>query len=599
VRREKAAKLLPSTRDGEPMHSPLASVLLAAREFSAAPKRSYFIPRDAIDFCLTKDAITAEIVRLGIDTSFSLEEMADCILYKYRKIFGILTMMNKGGEIEKFLFHHLPDAKLPLRIPDSAEIRRPLQPELAIFESWSDSDIRSFSSTQWSFLAPFFRRGTQSKISHYNLESKIVLPFLEDKDLSEPRPGGFSTVFRVQIHPDHYNFDSPHGNNRSFAIKCLKSSNDRDFEQEVSILQSFSHDHAHDHIIKLLASYTFRSKNHLLFHWADKDLRRYWEDSEQPPKLTSVMMEWSLRQMRGLASGLDAIHNYPISMVDQVESTIRLTPSRNRRRASSGVEWRHGRHGDLKPENILWFSRGSKNDMGVFKISDFGTASSRNPWSQGEITTRPCGTLTYEPPDRWLGSEISQSYDLWSLGCVFLEFITWMLMGSEGGDLFRDARMESETAIDSFNGLGTENFFTLDGGTSGVLKSARLKDGVRLWMADLRGHSNCSYALRDLLLVIESELLVPEAQKRATSGTLMRLLDQIIQKGAASEQYRVADTALQLRPPPTSKKRDFPSTNLKTWSPDIKKARLDLIKCNWSLPLPRNPHEDEDHEHHF
>jgi hypothetical protein len=154
--------------------------------------------------------------------------------------------------------------------------------------------------------------------------------------------------------------------------------------------------------------------------------------------------------------------------------------------------------------------------------------------------------------------------------------------------------MESGTAIRNFNWLAADNFFTLDGGVSGVPKSARLKDGVRLWMADLRGHPNCSYALRDLLLVIESELLVPEAQNRATSGTLVRLLDQIIQKGAASEQYRVADTALQLRPPQTSKKRDFPSTNLKTWSPDVKRTRLDLIKCNWSLPLPRSPDEDED-----
>jgi hypothetical protein len=146
--------------------------------------------------------------------------------------------------------------------------------------------------------------------------------------------------------------------------------------------------------------------------------------------------------------------------------------------------------------------------------------------------------------------------------------------------------------------LATDNFFTLEGGISGVLKSARLKDGVRLWMADLRGHPNCSYALRDLLLVIELELLVPEAQKRATSGTLVRLLDQIIDKGATSEQYLVANTSLQLRPPQTSKKRDFQSTNMKTWSPSIKRARLDLIKSNWSLPLPRSPDEDEDFGQH-
>ena len=218
VRREKAAKLLPSTSDGAPMHSPLASFLLAARKCLAGPIRGYFIPADTIDRCLTKDGIAAEIVRLGIDTSVSLEETADCVFRKYQKIFGILTMMNKGGEIEKFLFHHASDAQLPLRIPESAEIRRPLQPELAVFEYWSDRDIHSFSSTQWSFLAPFFEIGTSSKNSHYNFEPKIVLPFLKDKGLSAPRPGGFSTVFKVQIHPAHHNFDPCYGNNANLRL---------------------------------------------------------------------------------------------------------------------------------------------------------------------------------------------------------------------------------------------------------------------------------------------------------------------------------------------------------------------------------------------
>ncbi|PMD12655.1 hypothetical protein NA56DRAFT_740354 [Hyaloscypha hepaticicola] len=367
VRREKAAKLLPTTTDGGPRHSPLASVLLAARKFSTVPKRSYFIPANAIDRCLTKDAIIAEIVRLGIDTSFSPEGIADCVFKKYRKIFGILTMINKGGEIEIFLFHQSSDAQLPLRIPESAEFRRPLQPELVIFESWSDSDTQSFSSTQWSFLTPFFRLGNSSKISHYNLESKIILPFLEDRNLSAPRSGGFSTVFKVQIHPAHHNFDPCYGNNAQFAVKRLSSSNDWDFEREKSMLQLFSHDYAHDHIIKLLASYSLRGKNHLLFHWADKDLRRYWEDSVKPPELTTKMVEWSLRQMRGLASGLDAIHNYPIPVKGQVESTFGLAPFR---KASS--EMMFGYHHDIKPANILWFSRDSMTDMGVFQIADFG-----------------------------------------------------------------------------------------------------------------------------------------------------------------------------------------------------------------------------------
>jgi serine/threonine protein kinase len=594
LKAKKAAKQLPNTIDRAPRRSPLHSVLRAARISAPGPNDSYFIPANAFDRCLTKDTIKAEMVRLGIDTSLPLEELADYVYKKSRKIFAILTMINKGDQIEKLLAHHPSDADLPLRMPESAEYRRPLLPEFAGFESWSDRDIHSFSSTQWSFLAPFFSRGTSSA-PHYELERQTILPFVEDKDLSAPRSGGFSTVYDVQIHPAHHSFDLRHGNNAHFALKELRFSKASDFEQEVSNLRMFSHKYAHDHLINLLASYSQGSKKYFLFPWAEKDLRRYWEDSVQPPELTIQMVEWSLRQMRGLACALDAIHNYPIQVEGQVESTSGLATST---KAPSDVVC--GWHADIKPENILWFSNpsamDSPDDKGVLKIADFGLAKFHTSLSPRVDTTTACGTLTYEPPDRWLGSEISQPYDIWSLGCVFSEFITWMLMGSEGGELFRDARIEPGSVIDPFNGVSTDNFFTIDGGMSGVPKSARLKDGVRLWMADLRGHPKCSYALRDLLIVIESELLVPEAQKRATSGTLIKLLDQIIQKGAASEQYRVADTAIQLRPPQTSKKRDFQPTNLKTWSPSMKRARLDLIQRHWSLPLSNSPHEDEDRD---
>lgn len=100
-----------------------------------------------------------------------------------------------------------------------------------------------------------------------------------------------------------------------------------------------------------------------------------------------------------------------------------------------------GRHGDLKPENILWFKPdGVSDDRGTLKISDFGlTRFHRSADGQHREQRH---TPTYRAPEYDLNRGIStQAYDIWSLGCVFLEFITWYLHGIHGvDDVFTEVR---------------------------------------------------------------------------------------------------------------------------------------------------------------
>jgi len=92
-----------------------------------------------------------------------------------------------------------------------------------------------------------------------------------------------------------------------------------------------------------------------------------------------------------------------------------------------------GLHGDIKPANLLWFpNHKDENDMGIIKISDFGS-------SQFKVCARASTPSTghsppYRPPEFDLhefDSVTTSSGDIWSLGCVFLEFVTWYIGGSE------------------------------------------------------------------------------------------------------------------------------------------------------------------------
>jgi serine/threonine protein kinase len=116
----------------------------------------------------------------------------------------------------------------------------------------------------------------------------------------------------------------------------------------------------------------------------------------------------------------------------------------------STIQRTHGRHGDLKPENILWFKNYKDNDhnsfMGVLKISDFGLTRFHKTASTSR--TDPFGiSPTYRAPEYDVRKKVSQSYDVWSLGCVILEFITWYILGSEEVQAFEHHRVEDDNSI--------------------------------------------------------------------------------------------------------------------------------------------------------
>lgn len=101
---------------------------------------------------------------------------------------------------------------------------------------------------------------------------------------------------------------------------------------------------------------------------------------------------------------------------------------------------------DMKPQNILLFQTNQTN-LPTLTITDFGSSMSRktatNHWPQV--------SLTYRAPE--YGDQVFdyRKYDIWGLGCIFLEGITWYLKGPNALTDFQNERIASSgDATDTF-----------------------------------------------------------------------------------------------------------------------------------------------------
>ena len=193
--------------------------------------------------------------------------------------------------------------------------------------------------------------------------------------------------------------------------------------------------HSHPHIVTHLATWTQDERHYMLFPYALCNLREYMGQN------TFVRKDavWLLHQFHGMAGAVKRIHD--LSVVEA--QTASLNPDERR------TAWHH----DIKPENILFFKDVSSS-QGIFRISDWGSAKVNLYRTRSYHTKSPIGTLTYEPPEYTYDGKTSRPYDLWSLGCVFLEILVWAAFGCEGVEAFsgqRDDKRNTKSGTSSTN----------------------------------------------------------------------------------------------------------------------------------------------------
>ncbi|KAH7355989.1 kinase-like domain-containing protein [Pyrenochaeta sp. MPI-SDFR-AT-0127] len=516
--------------------------LIRQRMVPSAGSHELFLPRNDLDDVITFSSIKGELKRSGVETTrldIIAQQVLECPPDKTasrRKIFTILCLLRKAPKIQTFIDEGYYDCDLPFDfgIQANSDPTGGFNPAPKFLKSWTGKNIDGFDKYQGQVLAPYFELSNESRLSfvEQNLHHSVVLPFVKykvkDHVLGKTMQGGFSEVRIVKIHRAHHDYISPDSvANVRFAVKQLQRyerTSEQARVQEVQAYKRLNHTQ-HPHLTRLLATYMHRKHLHLIFPCASGDLHNLWfdhfpkpEDLERNHKFT----RWVSRQLVGVATALHVIHNCDVNKFAADHSSIDAAKT-------------HGRHGDIKPENILWFryeSNGPEDvPFGVLKIADFGLAEFHSPLSlSGETSSVGGITPTYKAPEFDM-DRISPKYDIWSFGCVLLQFVVWYLRGWDGVEAFSRKRMDESNRFDH-----PDDFFNFQRVGRDVLVT-EAKQAVRQELADLRAHFDASDYILDLLDLIESRLLRMSAQKRATCDETMKQLEILDTRCKESTEY--------------------------------------------------------------
>lgn len=313
-----------------------------------------------------------------------------------------------------------------------------------------------------------------------------------------------------------------------FAVKEIRRERHHDYyDDEVRILRRLR-DFRFGHIIHLLASYEIRSEHddfssrrYLIFPWASGDLGAFYRRNETYPDRTQMIL-WMAEQTFGLANVLSQIHGSNEDPSPGI-STNASTASEPTTFAPDSVRV-YGRHGDIKPSNILWFDKASNetaNGLGRLVLSDFGLAHYNRRNSRSNVTSEAVArSATYRAPEFDIGMKLSRKIDIWSLGCLFLEMLTWLLRGYKVMlDDFSQSRLEESSGLSRFF---EDTFFREV--REDDRRTAVVKPSVKAWITSLLENPRCSPYARDFLTLIEHHMIVVDVEDRISAAELSQML---------------------------------------------------------------------------
>ncbi|TGO23805.1 hypothetical protein BPAE_0121g00210 [Botrytis paeoniae] len=544
------------TELGESQLVSLEEQLRSSREEVCPQSGRPFVPICRQDSILTVKAIEDDIRRCDATMPIDRAKLyAQWARQNGRKLYATLAYIERGADVYHFAEQGISDKDLPLHYFQGVpSLGKGTREKGALFlkkgarienlDHWKDKTLEEFYDIQWLMIAPVFEDKTDLELA-----AREVLPFISfhgaNTDAMKPKQGAYSEVSPVQVHPSHHQFWSKEyvmTKEPLVAVKRLFSNDETEFRKERDILRALSSKKPHPHLIRLLATYRQKEEFHLIFPYAGSNLRSYW-DIQSLPKFDQEIVMWSMKQMYGIANALFRLHEFKVTIPLNIggAGNVRVQTEDDGQISVHAGEEMFGRHGDIKPENILWFPEGpeAQDPLGVLKLADFGLGRFHGRDSKSGI--RPSGirsSPTYEPPECKLRRPVSRAYDIWSCGCVWLEFITWLLKGSAGIEEFSNRRGNNAGP----NEIDDDNFFTII--PNNRILEATIRDGVEQWVKQLHQHERCSQLIHDLLELTMDHLLLIDSNERIKAGEFNRKMADFYQEAKKNPDYMLKPAPL-------------------------------------------------------
>ncbi|CAG7566085.1 unnamed protein product [Fusarium equiseti] len=322
------------------------------------------------------------------------------------------------------------------------------------------------------------------KVATYRKQgkTKTKVTELDDKVLEQ--------VLEVRVHPSQRSFLGT----KTIAIKQIGEYEENrvpDLKVEHSILRKLKN-RRHEHMISILAAYIANGVYHLVFPRELADLPRYWEEVNPKPSKADddANLAWLAAQCQGLAEGLSFMHRHETNSFKYLLNTDSLQAVEEGRSKVKGTVQK-----TVKKNFVFLFSTNEEVDW------------NRQKWIRN--------TLTYRAPDTELSfdaSSITASSDIWTFGCVYLEFLTWWSGGWALVTEFASERLASDPSFfgltEGFN-FRTDFFFTVteDNGKA----TAEVRESVKKFMDKLASHDKSNDFSRDFLKMIRTKMLVVES----------------------------------------------------------------------------------------
>ncbi|RSL50901.1 hypothetical protein CEP53_008631 [Fusarium sp. AF-6] len=426
---------------------------------------------------------------------------------------------------------------------------------LTCFKGWRESELEDFVEKQWIFLAPVFPSDKFDHVFH----DMCRLPYVSAQGSGKySGQGHFGTIRRCGLYKEHQDLFKDKGVELyiKVAVKKLNESDspgtmvDKFYDKERKTLDKMRK-LEHPHLIKAIAAYKKGHDRYFVFPWAQGDsLRDLWGSDV---KLDKDLVSWAIDQMAGLSDGLKQLHE------------------------------KNTRHGDLKPENILCFISGDQSPhQGTLVLADVGLAKFHPAYTRDrtKYTTTRHGTKIYEPPEMFINHgklKVSRRYDVWSLGCVFLEFTIWLLYGQRGLFSFRNTLFKEKMADGFWSNEAAEQI--------------QIHPVAGAWVDHILNKDlKLDSPLRALVELIITKLLVPDTQERATTQILYNELVKIQRKeGLFNPELREL-----------AKHRTGPDVNAKDYTPNLSQeyvtsSRLKECESNRQLILTEAANTAQSH----